>query len=358
MRASLRAGLLAGLLLAAGGPAAGHEGPDHPTSEPDRSDTAFPPAEAGRFYDGSRPDSHAPLGVMGDHRHAAGEWMLSYRYARMGMSGNRDGTERLDREEVLADFPVTPTRMDMERHVFGLMWAPHDRVTLMAMLPFVRLDMEHRTRRGARFTTRSKGIGDVGLSALVGLHDGDASRLHLNAGLSLPTGSISEKDDTPMGRVRLPYPMQLGSGTVDLRPGLTWTLQRGPWSVGAQLRSAIRLGRNRKGYRLGHEAGATAWVARVLAPWLSASFRLDGLAWGDVEGDDDALNPALVPTADPDLRGGERVDALVGLNVSVKKGPLRGHRFALEAGAPVYQHLDGPQLETDWRVVAGWQLAF
>jgi hypothetical protein len=239
------------------------------------------------------------------------------------------------------------------------MWAPTDRVTLMAMLPFLRLDMEHRTRGGARFTTRTKGLGDVGLSALVGLRDGRRSRLHLNAGLSLPTGSISEKDDTPMGRVRLPYPMQLGSGTVDLRPGLTWSFQPDEaWSVGAQLRSAVRLGRNRKGYRRGHEVGGSVWVARVLAPWLSTSLRLDGLAWGDYEGDDDDLNPSLVPTADPDLRGGERLDALLGLNVYVRKGPLRGHRFALEAGVPFYQHLDGPQLETDWRAVLGWQLAF
>ncbi|NBD18196.1 MAG: hypothetical protein GVY04_19270 [Cyanobacteria bacterium] len=27
-----------------------------------------------------RPDGHAPIGVMGDHVHGQGEWMLSYRY--------------------------------------------------------------------------------------------------------------------------------------------------------------------------------------------------------------------------------------------------------------------------------------
>jgi len=34
---------------------------------------------------------------------------------------------------------------------------------------------------------------------------------------------------------------------------------------------------------------------------------------------------------------------------------LRGHRLALEVGRPVYQNLDGPQLEADWTATLGWQ---
>jgi hypothetical protein len=54
----------------------------------------------------ARPDSHAPIGVMGEHMHEAGGVMLSYRYMRMSMDGNRDRTERIGRGGVLADFPV------------------------------------------------------------------------------------------------------------------------------------------------------------------------------------------------------------------------------------------------------------
>ncbi len=32
--------------------------------------------------------------------------------------------------------------------------------------------------------------------------------------------------------------------------------------------------------------------------------------------------------------------------------------LGVEFGRPVWQHLDGPQLETDWLVIAGWRLAF
>jgi len=115
----------------------------------------------------SRPDGHAPISVMGDHMHKKGEWMLSYRYMFMDMDGNRDGTRRVSDDAVLADYPVTPRKMDMEMHMLGVMYGLTDRVTLMAMMPFARLDMDHRTRMGARFNTRSTGIGDLKLSGMV-----------------------------------------------------------------------------------------------------------------------------------------------------------------------------------------------
>ncbi|MCE2421999.1 MAG: hypothetical protein J4G03_01570 [Gemmatimonadetes bacterium] len=38
-------------------------------------------------------------------------------------------------------------------------------------------------------------------------------------------------------------------------------------------------------------------------------------------------------------------------------GALRGHRIAAEWHVPVYQNLNGPQLETDWVLTIGWQKA-
>lgn len=304
-----------------------------------------------------RPDAHAPMAVMGDHTHNAGEVMLSYRYMRMDMEGSRTSAHRVGEGRVLQDFPITPTKMDMEMHMFGAMWAPSDRLTVVGMLPLLRLDMDHVTRTGATFTTRSKGVGDVRVTGLVRLGHSESHAWHANLGVSLPTGSITQKDDTPMGRVRLPYPMQLGSGTVDLLPGITWNGQFGKWSAGAQLLGTLRLGRNRQEYRLGHRVAAHLWGARLWTQWLSTSLRVGSEAWGNIEGDDDDLNPALVPTADPNRRGGRRVDLAAGVNVFFT-GALSGYRLGLEFVYPVHQWLDGPQLETDWLFVLGWQKTF
>ncbi|MBW2244028.1 MAG: transporter [Deltaproteobacteria bacterium] len=300
----------------------------------------------------------APIGVMGDHLHPQGGVMLSYRYMRMSMNGNRDGTSRQSENSVHRSFPIAPLEMDMEAHMFSVMWAPHEDVTLAAMLPFKRLDMKHRTRGGRSFTTRSHGIGDTKFTALVRLFDRGEHHLHLNLGVSAPTGSISAKDDTPMGRSRLPYPMQLGSGTWDLLPGATYT---GAWEKitwGSQILGTLRTGINRKGYRLGHRFGTTGWLGLALAPWVSTSVRLAYQDWRGIRGDDDDLNRNQVPTADPDLRAGRRLDLWIGLDLKATNGALRGHRLALEVGRPVYQKLDGPQLETDWMITVGWQKIF
>lgn len=303
----------------------------------------------------ARPDGHAPISVMGDHTHSAGEFMLSYRFMDMHMEDNRDGTDELSTDDVLAQFPVAPTEMGMQMHMLGAMYAPTDDLTLMAMLPYTSMEMEHRTRMGVRFTTESSGLGDVSLGGLYKIFDRSGQRIHLNLGLSLPTGSTDQRDDTPAGEDSvLPYPMQLGSGTYDLLPGVTYLGQSELGSWGAQVRGRLRLGRNDEDYALGDRLEAGAWLARRWTDWLSTSLRLNFQTWGDIRGEDDRLNPMLIPTADTDLRSGSRLDLGLGLNVYDRDGFRVGAEFSL----PLYQSLDGPQLETDWMGMVGLQLSF
>lgn len=311
-------------------------------------------------WEGFRPDSHAPIGVMGDHIHKTGEWMFSYRFMRMDMDGNRDGSDRLTTEEVFSrGYMVAPTSMTMDMHMFGVMYAPTDQVTFMAMAPYLSTEMDHVTRMGTRFSTRSDGFGDVKLTALVGVLDHPGRRVHLNLGVSLPTGSIDERGDTPTTRnAKLPYPMQLGSGTYDLLLGATYFGQAQHWSWGAQALATVRTGENDNQYRLGNRFQSSVWLARVLSTSNSASVRVRYEDWKNIHGADPDLNPMMVPTADPSLRAGRRADLLLGWNFNGRQGLLRGQRLALEVGVPVYQSLDGPQLETDMTYMLGWQYAF
>ena len=107
----------------------------------------------------------------------------------------------------------------------------------------------------------------------------------------------------------------------------------------------------------GNKLDLSLWIAKKLAQSTSLSFRLNGLDWGNIDGADTKLLPMpTVPTKDPNLRGGTRIDALVGINF-VTPG-LTSLRLAAEAGAPVYQDLDGPQLETDLVFTLGAQFTF
>ena len=301
-----------------------------------------------------------PIGVMGAHAHSQGDWMFSYRFMRMDMDGNRDDSDRVSTSKVLKDYMIAPKSMTMDMHMVGAMYGVNDDVTVMLMVPYLDVEMDHVTRMGAKFTTRTHGIGDVKLSSLIRLQEWNGGQLNLNAGISIPTGSIDEKDDTPAGaNQHLPYPMQPGSGTYDLMPGLTYLGNNDSLSWGAQGVGTIRLSDNDNDYSLGDRFNLTTWIVRDWTSQFSSSLRVNGEWWGNIDGSDRKLSPMapnMVPTADPDKRAGRRFDLLVGASFSPASGWFAGQRIAAEFGAPVYQNLDGPQLETDWTVTVGWQL--
>ena len=318
----------------------------------------LPPESVIENANGHHSHGHAPVGVMGGHVHRMGELMFSYRYMAMNMDGNRDGRNRRGRGRVLQQFPVTPLSMRMDMHMFSAMYAVSDQVTLMAMLPYVRKSMDHVTGTGVRFTTHTQGVGDIRVSGLFSLWSRGCHRVHGNLGVSLPTGAVNERDATPANpNAKLPYPMQLGSGTYDLLPGVTYSGHSGAWTWGSQLSATLPLeDENSEDYRLGEQVRLTAWGNYQWTHWFSSSLRIDAQAWTNIHGADPDLNPAMISTADPDRRAGQRVDLLVGFELLGPEaaGALKGHRLGVEWGIPIYQWLDGPQLEVDWVMTAGW----
>ena len=328
------------------------------------------------------PDSHAPIGVMGDHVHGKGELMFSYRFMSMRMGESLIGKDEVAPETIVTTIPnlfsgmtgmpptlrVVPVSMTMNMHMVGVMYAPSDAVTLMLMGMYVQKDMDHTTFQGGMgvnelgvFTTSTSGLGDTRITALVKLLKKDGKSLHLNAGLSLPTGSITETDDilTPMNMnptVRLPYPMQLGSGSLDALPGLTFSSKSEKIGWGSQVSTVIRLTENDEDYQFGNEFTLTSWGSYKLSKWLSGSLRATYFSAGEISGTDDNI-AAPVQTANPAFQGGQRVDIGAGLNAIGQSGFIANHRLAIEFSVPAYQDLNGPQMKTNSVLTIGWQYA-
>ena len=323
----------------------------------------------GNFYTPERADSHGPIGMMGDHTHNEGEFMFSYRYMQMEMDGLRDGTSGLSPAQVRGQgFAVVPTYMRMQMHMFGAMYGLNDTVTLTAMLPYLRNTMDHVAGMplgAAKFQTRTEGAGDFKVGSLWRLYALEAPsigahRFHMIFNVSLPTGDITQKGTTPLGLIRLPYPMQLGSGTVDLMPGFNYGGAKGNASWGFQTRGTYRIARNKAGYSKGDEYEVGAYGAYAWTNWISNSVRFKWRHWFDYDGQDTRItrNAAqqLVFTADPDLRGGRQLDIMAGVNLLLPEILGLENRLGIEGGVPIYQNLDGPQLETDWAFTIGWQV--
>lgn len=321
------------------------------------------------------PDSHAPIGVMGDHRHQAGEVMISYRYMSMGMEDNLSGDDSISAADIVTSVTnpfagpptvrVVPIDMTTSMHMLGMMYAPNDTITLMAMFNYIEKEMDHLTFMGpagttelGQFTTESNGVGDTKLGLLWGLGGNNGHNLHMNLGLSLPTGSIDETASvlTPMNMrptFRMPYAMQLGSGTFDIEPGITYYANHQKLGWGVQAKAVFRLGENDENYTLGNVLNLNCWASYRLADFLSGSLRLTYSDTDSIDGNDTNI-AAPVQTANPDNYGGKRLDASVGVN-TVNSG---GHRIAFEYTVPVQQDVNGVQMEMQSMWTLGYQYAF
>ncbi|MCR9252241.1 MAG: transporter [bacterium] len=310
----------------------------------------------------STANNHAPIGVMGDHTHGKGEFMLSYRYMRMNMEDMRTGTTDLSNEEVLNDYMVTPLSMNMNMHMLGFMYGISSKLTVMGMVNYYDNSMDHLTRMNMNFTTNSGGLGDTKISFLYDLMKKGNHKFHMNFTTSIPTGSIDETDVTPASEpdaTQLPYPMQIGLGTWSLNPGITYSAENDKLSWGAQTSGQFRIGENDRGYSFGNQFNAQGWFGYEVAPWIGLSTRVSFTNEDSISGVDESyMNLMMVPTVVTENFGGNFINGYLGTNIMIPSGFFKGHRIALEYGLPVMQDLNGTQMKRGSNMIIGWQYAF
>jgi hypothetical protein len=317
------------------------------------------------------PTDHGPAGIMADHMHGQGEFMIGYRYMYT-RSGDTilNGTEEVtDAQLAAAGFSAVPTEMTMQMHMLDLMYAPRDWLTFMVMPQWMRMDMHMREVEGAvddgghgghggggAHSHATHGLGDTGLYALIRLFESNGHHAHAGIGFSAPTGSVDEKDDEGFFQH---YMMQLGSGTWDFLPSLTYTGRANAWAWGAQASGIIRLEEfNDSGFRFGDAFQLTAWGSHSLTDWLSASLRVNYFSQGYIKGHyNGPHNHASPPDRQPNY-GGQFLDIGIGLNATVQRGVLQGHRFGIEWLAPVHQDVNGFQQKKDGTLYLTWARAF
>ena len=322
------------------------------------------------------PQTHAPIGVMGDHMHNEGEFMFSYRYMDMDMSGNLKGSHNISSDEITTTIPnvfgdmpptvrVVPQNMTTKMHMVGLMYAPTNDLTLMVMLNYLERKMTLTTYQGMTgttqlgdFNTESTGLGDTKIGLLYRLHDDETHHFHLNANWQIPTGSNDEVAEvlTPMNMrtdMRMPYTMQLGSGSNILELGTTYNGYANKSNWGAQVLYSATLETNDEEYQVGNKFQFTAWYAHQLTEVLSSSLRLTYINTNEIEGQD-AMIMAPVTTANPENYGGNYINASFGLNTVI----ANKHRLAFEYSVPLEQDVNGVQMEMDKMFTVGYQIAF
>ena len=334
---------------------------------------------------------HAPIGVMGDHYHGKGEWMVSLRHMRMSMAGNRDGTSDLTDGAIIklenpyqmgtmsTKLSVVPQQMTMGMTMAGAMYAPSDTLTLMAMGMFTSKVMDLNTYQGAMpmsgmtgmtgmtgmartqlgsFTTSTSDLSDVSLSGLIRLYEGDVSRVHAQLGLQQSIGANDSTGSvlTPMNSrtmMILPYGMQIGDGATSVLSGITYVAELGRRVYGTQVRARNAFATD--DWNFGDNLSLTGWVQQELNDTTSVSFRATRYKQDAISGRN-AVIVAPVQTANPANYGGTMTEVSVGLNRLVYLFPgEHSDRIGIEVSYPVSQNLNGPQMKSGATIQIGYQ---
>ena len=196
---------------------------------------------------------------------------FSTSYIEVRFVGYMDGTDEVSINDVLwtpgkelrtdENFPVVPTVITQEAIQFKGAYDLTEQWSLSLSIPYIRQETEHVTDNPnfdpyfEDFTIISEGFGDIELGATWLHRLNQNNSILVNLGLSLPTGSIDEVGRTPKDAnvdTQLPYTMQLGSGTYDIKPSVVYSGTASEWTYGANLNMTIRTGKNDRDYRLGN----------------------------------------------------------------------------------------------------------
>lgn len=286
---------------------------------------------------------------------------FSYTYRRLSSGNYRSGTKDFTFEDVLfspgevrtdQNFPVVPTFICQHVHAFSANYTINEKLSLNFAVPYIRQGTDHISSvpNFSEFLLTSEGIGDIGVSAsyLKRLKNSDA--LQFNAGIRIPTGSIDEMGDTPRNGAgtleRLPYTMQIGSGTVDFSGSVGYSKAAGNLRLGISANTTLRTGKNDHNYRLGNNYGLNATAQYTKNAMFQPGLRINLRKIERIKGGDTSLQvPAVFPfpasITNPENYGGTKVK----LAATLRFCPTRDCKVSLtgEYGVPILQDLNGIQ---------------
>jgi hypothetical protein len=274
--------------------------------------------------------------------------------------------------------PVDPTKLSARQSqnqtsLFNLRYAIAPKWAVRFSEAYIQSDMQ-ALKNGQQLEVTNNGFGDTRAQGIYTIYQDFRHRLEVAGGFSLPTGAINATD--PTGALLRPQ-MQLGSGTFDFIPSVSYAFTHKKWVVGNRLDSAIHTGMNSQGNRLGDDFGDSYWVSYDVFRFLEPTFTFNirnrqklissnaktstVAAQGKVKSTDIGTPPAGPPGTQDQLNGpGTSFDGLASLRSQLpitKKFPLRA---SLEVGAPIFQGgtRGGNGLRTFWYAGGTLQAVF
>ncbi len=310
-----------------------------------------------------------PLNIIGAGIPEPKEFRFKMSASYMTMDGLTRGSDSIRAEEILGmgagKYMAVPTEMNMKMAGISLMYSfTHNIVGgLMVMHNTNKMDMRFSPMMmgGSTYTMKSEGVGDTMLMAKYRFYadhmTAPKSQASVLFGLSLPTGSIDEKNknhpNPMMTDNQLPYGMQLGSGTYDPSIGLLYQGDINPVWWGANFVYTARVEDNKRDYRLGDKATVDIYGMYQVSSDFLVHGQINGKYEGKIDGtmkDGILASNFMSPLWNGDYYGGKEVNVTAGLQYR----PEPFNVVEVSATKNIYDDPNGIQLENDYSVMVTW----
>ncbi len=300
-----------------------------------------------------------PSSVMLSHLHEKNKWMISYSVMNMNTNGLINGNKAIAENEVYNNYLMLSNKMNMQMHMLMAMYGINNKLTVMSMFNYrintmnmqmlpttnsTMMNMHHSSMNNEMMM--NNGFSDIQLYTMYGMYKNDLHQIILIGGLNLPTGSINQKgnkDDMSYASSRLPYMMQMGSGTFDILPGLSYSVQKNKWASGMQWNNSIRFHHNSNQYHLGNESVIHLWGAYSWLNCISSSIHFEANYIGKINGYDATLYEFNEPLANEKNYGGRFMQTYIGSSFISKNKTLSHFKISAEYGFQLFYYYNGIQ---------------
>jgi hypothetical protein len=269
-------------------------------------------------------------------------WSFDSRYEYTNQTTTRCGTQQFDRSTVTFPTDNEIQLSTLNRTLWlGVDLAGASRWGVAVQLPVI--DRDHATVAGGDTnvsTSHGRGIGDVRLVGRYRLTQTSNSSWSLQFGLKLPSGRIDQTFATgPQAGEALDRGLQLGSGTTDLIAGLSIFGRPLPELGTFAQATIVQSVAQRDGFSPSPSltvSGGVRWLnSSRITPQLQVNAKWEGRERG--------------AKADIENSGSVVVALSPGLTAEITN---RIHAFAF-VQVPVYQRVNGLQLEPRWQLSIG-----
>lgn len=326
----------------------------------------------------SKTSPPAPLGVFGSDVPSVGKISFAISGGFTGMSGSRIGQRIVSPNYIVLTTPwfFDPTKFDrlvpksvlLTSQALAFSYGVTENFAVVAGIGVVQKNLTALTfaaPSGANFLGESyacvRGVNDMEAAGILRVYRNETHRLLISMGMTFPTG----RNDLPFtlllsdgkyGTVRAFYSMQPGSGTYDFLPGVTYGGSSGQYSWGVAYRGRWPLDFNPEGYKYGNLHDFHGWGGYAWSPSITTTLRMTGTTRGHIVGFDPKID-GKSQSANPYFYGGQRVELFGGATIAGWIFGINAATLSLEAGTPVYQNLNGPQLFRNWQVLTALRIS-